>query len=137
MKRDGNRKWEFANFHRIWRGTVITVQRSKIWRFVLLIVIAGMFSTAPGVCAQEEATRKVKKQVKPQYPALAVQLKLSGTVKVAVVVAPDGKVTSARAVGGPPLLIPAAVDAANHWEFEANSKETSQTLEFKFERDSH
>jgi TonB family protein len=103
----------------------------------LLLVIAGMFSWASGVCTQEEVARKAKKQVKPQYPALASQLKLSGTVKVAVVIAPDGKVTSARAVGGHPVLVSAAVDAANHWEFEANSKQTSQTLEFKFERDAH
>jgi TonB family protein len=116
---------------------VITGHKSRIWSFFLLIVIAGMFLRAPGVCAQEEANRKAKKQVKPQYPALASQLKLSGTVKVAVVVSPDGKVTSARAVGGHPVLITAAVDAATHWEFEASSKETSQTLEFKFDRDNH
>ena len=98
-----------------------------------------MFSWAPGVCAQEEkeTARKVKKQVKPRYSALAIQLKLSGTVKVAVVIAPNGKVKSARAVGGHPVLVPAAVDAANQWEFEANSKETNQTLEFQFDWDSH
>jgi TonB family protein len=116
---------------------VIAAHSSRIRCFVLLIVIAGMFPWVPRVCAQEEATRKVKRQVKPQYPALAAQLKLSGTVKVAVVVAPDGKVKSARAVGGPPVLITAALDAANHWEFETSSKETSQTLEFKFDRDDH
>jgi len=113
-----------------------TVHGSRIWHFVLLIVIAGMISRAPGVRAQEESTRKAKKQVKPPYPTLAAQLKLSGTVKVAVVIAPDGKVTSARAVGGHPLFVTAAVEAANHWEFEASSKETNQTLEFKFDRDS-
>src|ERR1700686_1604822 len=116
---------------------MITGHRSRIWRFVLFIVTAGMFSQAPGVHAQEEAARKIRKQVKPLYPALAAQLKLSGTVKVAVVIAPDGKVTSARAIGGHPVLVTAAVDAANHCEFEPNSKETSQTLEFKFDRDSH
>jgi TonB family protein len=116
---------------------MITAHRSRVWSFVLLIIIAGMFAGASGVCAQEEANRKAKKQVKPQYPALASQLKLSGTVKVVVVVAPDGKVTSAHAVGGHPVLVPAAVDAANHWEFEASSKETSLTLEFKFDRDNH
>jgi TonB family protein len=117
---------------------MITVRKPRIWCFALLIIIAaGMFSWVPGVSAQEETTRKVKKQVKPQYPVLASQLKLSGIVKVAVVVAPDGKVTSARAVGGHPVLVDAAVDAANHWEFEASSKETSQTLEFKFDRENH
>jgi hypothetical protein len=35
------------------------------------------------------------------------------------------------------LFVTAAVDAANHWEFEASTKETTQTLEFKFDRDSH
>lgn len=112
---------------------MIPGHRSKIWRFVLLIVIAGLFSPVTGVFAQEEAARKIKKQVKPQYPMLAAQLKLSGTVKVAVVIAPDGKVTSSHAVGGHPVLVAAAVDAANHCEFEANSKETSQTLVFKFD----
>jgi TonB family protein len=116
---------------------MITSHRSRIWRFVLLFVIAGIFSRTPGVSAQGEETRKIKKQVKPVYPALAVQMKLAGTVKVAVVVAPDGKVKSARAIGGSPVLVNAAVDAANHWEFEANSKETSQTLEFKFDSENH
>jgi TonB family protein len=116
---------------------VIPSHWSRIWRFVLLIIIAGMFSWAPGVSAQEETNRKATKQVKPQYPPLASQLKLSGAVRVAVVVAPNGKVSSARAVGGHPVLVAAAVDAANHWEFEANSKETSQTLEFKFDYSGH
>ena len=111
---------------------MITVRKSRIWGFVLLLVIAGMFSRAPGVCAQEEVTRKPKKQVKLQYPALASQMKLSGTVKVTVVIAPDGKVTSAHATGGHPLFVPAAVDAASHYEFEPAAKETTQIMEFKF-----
>ena len=40
----------------------------------------------------------------PQYPELAKKMNLSGTVKIEVVVAPNGTVKEARVVGGHPVL---------------------------------
>jgi len=116
---------------------MITVREARICHLFLLILVAGIFSRAPELRAQQDAPRKVKKEVKPQYPPLASQLKLSGTVKVNIVIAPDGKVTSAHATGGHPVFVPAAVDAASHYEFEPAAKETTQTIEFKFARDNN
>ena len=45
----------------------------------------------------------------PQYPAGAVKEKTEGDVNVAIVIAPDGTVTSAKAVDGMPMLRDAAV----------------------------
>jgi len=49
---------------------------------------------------------------KPPYPAIAKAARASGTVTVQVTIDETGKVISARAVGGHPLLQQAAVQAA-------------------------
>ncbi|HUQ31267.1 MAG TPA: TonB family protein [Pyrinomonadaceae bacterium] len=49
---------------------------------------------------------------KPAYPAIARAARASGTVNVQVTIDESGKVISARAVGGHPLLQQAAVQAA-------------------------
>ena len=54
----------------------------------------------------------------PAYPALARQLRLEGAVAVEIVISPEGRVESWRAISGPPLLAPAAVEAARQWRFE-------------------
>jgi protein TonB len=54
----------------------------------------------------------------PNYPPLAKQIHLSGSVSVEVVIALDGRVEVARAISGHPLLVTAAVDAARGWRFE-------------------
>ena len=46
-------------------------------------------------------------------------MSITGTVKLAVVVAPNGTVKSAKPVGGHPLLVNAAMDAMKQWRFEA------------------
>jgi TonB family protein len=54
----------------------------------------------------------------PEYPPLARQIHLSGSVSVEVMIALDGHVEAARAVSGHPLLVGAAVEAARGWRFE-------------------
>jgi TonB family protein len=60
-------------------------------------------------------------------------MRLSGTVKIEVVVAPNGTVTDARVVGGHPVLASAALDAAKKWRFEPASVESTGVIDFKFE----
>lgn len=61
---------------------------------------------------------KAKSKPEPPYPAIAKAAKAQGTVTVQVVVDEQGRVTSARAVGGHPLLQQAAVQAARQATFE-------------------
>jgi TonB family protein len=78
-------------------------------------------------------TRKVKSKVMPLYPELARRMGITGTVKIQVVVAPNGSVKNAKVVGGHPVLAPAAMDAVRKWRFEPASEETTGVVEFKFD----
>jgi|SRR5882724_8610735 len=106
--------------------------KKSTWILAVILALGAMCGGTPNLFAQKEQTRKVKKEVKPEYPALAMNWRLSGTVKVSIVVDPGGKVKSAHALGGPPLFLPAAEAAAKQWQFEPASEETTQVLEFVF-----
>jgi TonB family protein len=56
-------------------------------------------------------------RAEPLYPAAARNERVSGTVIVEVTVNETGNVISTRAVCGPDLLVPAAVEAARNWRF--------------------
>jgi TonB family protein len=60
-------------------------------------------------------------------------MSITGTVRLAVVVAPNGVVKSTRAVGGHPILVNAALDAMKKWKFEPAPIESSGIVEFKFQ----
>ena len=81
----------------------------------------------------DEIVRRAKTKVQPLYPELARKMSLSGTVKIEVVVAPNGTVKEARVVGGHPVLAGAALDAAKKWRFESAAGESSGVIDFKFE----
>jgi len=80
----------------------------------------------------EELARKAKTKVLPVYPEVARRMSIAGTVRLAVVVAPNGTVKSEKPVGGHPLLVNAAMDAMKQWRFEAGPTESSGIVEFKF-----
>jgi TonB family protein len=80
----------------------------------------------------EESKRKVKTKVAPTYPELAKRMNVVGKVKIEVIVTPDGRVKSTRAVGGHPLLVQACVEAVKEWKFVAAPEETTQLVEFEF-----
>jgi len=61
------------------------------------------------------------KRVEPTYPPLAKAARVSGSVVVEVTVDEDGKVISARALSGHPLLKDTAVAAARGWTFTATT----------------
>ncbi len=82
--------------------------------------------------AQEPTVRRAKTKVQPIYPELARHMSLSGAVRIEVVIAPDGKVKSAKLLGGHPLLGEAAIDAVKRWKYEAAKEETTEIVEFKF-----
>src|SRR5258708_15474552 len=81
----------------------------------------------------EEIVRRAKSKVQPAYPDLARKMGITGTVKIEVVVSPNGAVKDARVVGGHPVLASAALDAAKKWRFEPSSAESTGVIDFKFE----
>lgn len=99
----------------------------------LLTVICGAPLAGADVPAEHHASRKILKKVLPTYPRLARQLDIRGAVKLLVTVEANGKVKSARAVGGNPTFVEAAMDVIGKWKFEPAAEQTTETVEIKFE----
>ena len=68
--------------------------------------------------------RIIVRKVQPQYPALAQKMGIKGSVKLEVVVEPDGRVKSVNAKGGHPLLVDAAQFAIRQWRWQPASHES-------------
>lgn len=98
-----------------------------------LAVTLGPIHVGAQQAQNDEIVRRAKSKVQPGYPELARKMNIAGTVKIEVVVAPNGTVKDARVVGGHPVLAGAALDAAKKWRFEPAAGESSGVLEFKFE----
>ena len=99
----------------------------------LMAITAGGVVRLHGQDGDGEILRRAKSKVAPVYPDLARKMNISGTVKVAVVVEPNGTVKEAKAVGGHPVLVNAALDAVKKWRFEPAATESTGVVEFKFE----
>jgi TonB family protein len=63
---------------------------------------------------------------------MARKLRLSGVVKLQVVIAPDGKITSTKVIGGHPVLVNAVEETLKNWKYPPTSAETTTQLEFNF-----
>lgn len=61
---------------------------------------------------------KIINRVQPVYPEEASKEKISGTVKLHVVIARDGKIQQIQVVSGHPLLVQAAIDAVRQWQYQ-------------------
>jgi TonB family protein len=66
----------------------------------------------------EEMGRRIIHQVMPEYPELARQAGVQGTVVLDTVVSVEGTVTQVKFVSGPKALSQAAMDAVRWWRFE-------------------
>jgi TonB family protein len=85
------------------------------------------------VQAQDHVERKVISKIAPFYPELARHMHLGGMVKLEVVVRPDGKVKSAKAIGGSPILLQSAIEAVEKWRFETAPAESTEAVQIVFE----
>ena len=102
-------------------------------RVLIAACLAGvlLFHGLPA-SAQTEKLRPVKTRVPAKYPELARRLNLAGTVKLSVVVAPNGHIKSSDPIGGNPVLVEAAMEAVKHWEFEPAKEDTTEVVQFTF-----
>lgn len=76
--------------------------------------------------AMEMLTRKTD----PVFPSIAKSARVSGTVKVQILVGKDGTVQSLHVVDGPRLLQSAATDAVKSWRFRPYTI-SNQTVEMQ------
>ena len=93
-------------------------------------IIGGTGTSIPVPPPQQPAAKRIVRvgsnlraprqtfSVQPEYPVLARQTHISGTVIVKAVIDEHGNVVGARALSGHPLLIPAALKAVLQWKYE-------------------
>ena len=101
-------------------------------------VIGGIISNAPTVAPPPPPPPPVKKkappkrirvggnvakarllrQTRPQYPPLARQARIQGTVKLSAVIAKDGTIQKLEVTSGHPLLVPSALAAVKQWRYK-------------------
>ena len=61
---------------------------------------------------------KLIQHVDPVYPPLAPQARISGVVRINVVIGKDGTVEKLTLASGHPLLVPAAMEAVKQWVYQ-------------------
>ena len=107
---------------------MIDKKRLFSWGTTLLAVVlcCGV------ILGQTQEERKLLKKVDPAYPQLAERMHLRGTVKVEILIAPNGSVMSVTVLGGHPVLAGAVTDALKQWKYSSAPDDTKKTLEFKF-----
>jgi TonB family protein len=84
------------------------------------------------ITASAQEGRKLLAQPAPAYPEVARRARLSGTVKVEVLIAADGKVKAVKVIGGHPLFVDATTEALQKWKYVPSNAEATAVLEFNF-----
>ena len=108
--------------------------RSPIVLLIASLMAASIFTPFPTRASSEVwQGRKIRAKVPPVYPDIARRMKLSGVVRLQVVISPKGSVTETKVIGGHPILVTAAVDAVKKWKFDPASSETTGILEINFD----
>ena len=102
--------------------------------FVLvpMLICSGVHVRAQDTSQPSEAVRKVVTRVTPQYPNLARSMNIKGTVKLLVVVAPNGSPKSIEVRGGNPVLVQSAEKALRDWKWEPATHTTSEPVDLRF-----
>jgi TonB family protein len=77
-------------------------------------------------------TRKSVKTVAPVYPAIAVKMRVEGTVKLDATIDPDGSVTDVKVVSGHQLLVQAAIEAVKKWKYASGDGKSTQSVSVEF-----
>lgn len=89
-------------------------------------VLGGIPSAAP---PPPEAPKRIRvstgvqeakliRKVQPNYPPIAKQARISGTVELEAIIARDGTIQNLRVISGHPLLAQSAVEAVQQWRYE-------------------
>ena len=92
-----------------------------------LLLMISATNPLPG----QEAARKIKVSVPPEYPELARRMNIQGVARVLLTVSPDGKVTDVKELGGNPVLVSALVQAVKKWRYER--ADGLSTIEVRFD----
>ena len=87
--------------------------------------------------SEQIAGAQLTREVRPEYPLIALQAHITGTVVLSVIIGTDGAVTKVDLVSGPPMLNRSAIEAVRKWRYKpmlvdgkAVEVETTVTVEY-------
>ena len=83
--------------------------------------------------AEKDAPRKLMARVEPEYPAVLQSNHISGTVRLKVTIASNGKVEDVELLGGNPILGEAAMAAVKKWVYAAGRSRTQTEVSIPFD----
>lgn len=103
-------------------------------RFAAALIVLALGSASAALPKMTAAPQQpdVLSPVAPVYPPIARAARAAGEVFVEVRVTAAGRVSSAEAVGGHPLLRQAATNAALRWQFKPDVRASTVRLTFEF-----
>jgi protein TonB len=92
-------------------------------------VIGGIISSTPVAVPKVATPQRVRvsagvtsgllvRRVQPNYPPLARQARIQGTVVLHAVISKDGSIENLTLVSGHPMLAPAAIEAVKQWKYK-------------------
>ncbi|HVI10487.1 MAG TPA: energy transducer TonB [Candidatus Binatia bacterium] len=92
-------------------------------------VIGGIISSTPVAVPKVATPQRVRvsqgvvsglkvRDVKPNYPPLARQARIQGTVVLHAVIGKDGAIQNLTLISGHPMLAPAAIEAVKQWRYK-------------------
>jgi TonB family protein len=116
----------------------MTRRKPVLYSFIcsvfFLTTVSGLLMLLPqrSRAQQADSARKLVEKAPAPYPALARTMGLQGTVKLDVLVSPDGAVKEVQIKGGHPVLAQAAVNSVRRWKWDAAAHESHETVEVKF-----
>ncbi len=85
----------------------------------ILVLLGAMGASAQTVkkVSRAEAMSAAITRIQPQYPAMARQLKIEGTVELEATVSETGAVEEVAIVSGNPLFTKPAAETVKKWKF--------------------
>lgn len=90
----------------------------RILTTVAICCAIGTAQTGARKITQAEALSAAVTRVQPDYPELARQLKIAGSVDIDVTIGENGAVEAVTPVSGNPVLTKPAVEALRKWKFK-------------------
>ena len=92
-------------------------------------VIGGIISSTPVAVPKVATPQRVRvsqgvtqglliRKIQPNYPPLARQARIQGTVLLQAEISKDGTIENLRLISGHPMLAPAAIEAVKQWRYK-------------------
>jgi periplasmic protein TonB len=92
-------------------------------------VIGGIVSSTPVAVPKVATPQRVRvsqgvtqglliRKVQPNYPPLARQARIQGSVLLQAEISKDGSIENLHLISGHPMLAPAAIEAVKQWKYK-------------------